>query len=265
VRGTGVRSWGRYIEARFIYEAVVGRNGQRPVMNMTEMASHMGRHLSWVQRLRDAYRFAMEFVDQSDDHPDLEPEQRAERIAWEHFSTLEEISKAKVIGSQLRDYNNPTFDELREDVFEMVRNNAFREYRDARFLKEFHDDPEKWAQLKSGEPHVASRLALEVRTNNGSAKSKVAALEGQVQRAIDREEVVFGDEDIEALERAISRMYIQVHEGVRPFRIHLKRMVRALSEASMADVKDLTEQELSDFRKTREYFDDLVAKHWEKN
>lgn len=251
VRGSGVRDWGRYIEARFIYEAV---NGSPPLMNMTEMAAHMGKSLSWVQRLKDAYQFARAFVE----HVDSED---AEQLAARKFSTLEEISKATTVGAQLRDYKNKNFDPLRSDVFEMVKNDAFKEYRDARFLKEFHDDPDKWEQLKSGEPHIAAKLALEVRTNSSSAKTKVAAIEGQVQRAIERSEVQFGDEDIESLERAVRRMHEQVHPGVRPFRVQLKRMASALSEASMADVKALGADELAEFEEALGYFNDLVAKH----
>jgi len=254
VRGTGVRAWGRYIEAKFIYETIEVREGRPALMNATEMASYMEKSISWVTRLRDAYKFARKFVEYVDTED-------AERLAAKHFSTLEEISKAAVIGAQLREYDNPKHDSLRSDVFNMVQNEAFKEYREARFLKDFHDDPEKWAQLKSGEKHVASRLAMDVKTNSSSVKVKIALIEQQVQRAIERAEIEFGDEDIEALHRTIGRIHDQAHPGVRPFRVALKGATRALSECSMADVKALSLEELDDFREAAEYFEGLVAKH----
>jgi hypothetical protein len=255
VRGSGVREWGRYIEAQFIHEAVTGHNGNPPVMNMTEMAQHMGKSLSWVNRLKDAYQFAMAFVDYVDADD-------AKQMAAAKFSALEEISKVAVIGPQLRDTKNKNYDALRSDVFDMVKNDAFKEYREARFLKEFYDDPEKWEQLKSGEKHVASKLMLEVQTKSSSVRTKIASLEGQIQRAVERQEVTFSEDDIVSLERAITRIHEQVHQGVRPFRVQLKRMTRALSEASMADVKVLTKEELDELREGLSYFEDLTKKHW---
>jgi hypothetical protein len=254
VRGNGVRAWGRYIEAKFIYETVQDREGHPALMNATEMASYMEKSVSWVTRLRDAYKFAMKFVE----HVDTED---APQLAAKQFSTLEEISKASIIGTQLREYDNAKYDPLRGDVFDMVRNEVFKEYREARFLKEFHDDPEKWSQLKSGEKHIAGRLAVEVKTNSSSIKAKIAQIEQQVQRSIERQEIEFGDEDIEVLQRAIARIHDQAHPGVRPFRLSLKGATRALSECSMADVKGLSLDELSEFREGVEYFEGLVAKH----
>lgn len=254
VRGSGVRAWGRYIEAKFIHETVVEREGQPALMNVTQMAQYMEKSVSWVQRLRDAYEFGKRFVEHVDDD-------EAEQTAARHFSTLEEVSKAKLIGSHLRDYDNPKHDDLRTEVFDMVRNEVFREYRDARFLKDFHDDPDKWEQLKSGEKHIASRLAMEVKTNASSVKAKIASLEQQVRRAIDRGDIDFNEDDITALQRAIVHMHDQIHPGVRPFRVALKGTILALSEASMADVKALNIDELSEFQEALDYFNELVEKH----
>src|SRR5207237_120428 len=119
VRGSGVRAWGRYIEAKFIYDNVVGVNGQPPVMLMKEMADYMGKSGSWVSRLKDAYEFAKKFIEYIDTDD-------AEQIAAKEFSTLEEISKASVIGTQLRDYDNSDYETLRADVFDMVRKGVFK-------------------------------------------------------------------------------------------------------------------------------------------
>ena len=254
VRGSGVRAWGRYIEAKFIYDTVVGKNGRLPLMNQAQMAQYMEKSESWVNRLKHAYEFALQFVEHVD-------EGNAEQLAAANFSTLEEISKAKIIGSQLRDYHNKNFDTLREDVFDMVRHEAFREYRDARFLKEFHDDPDKWEQLKSGGKHIASRLAMEVKSNAGSPKAKISSIPQMVRRAIDRGDADFDDEDIEPLQKAIDQISSQVHQGVRPFRVALKHMARTLSEASMADVRAIEPEELADFDEALEYFKELVQKH----
>jgi phage-related protein len=143
----------------------------------------------------------------------------------------------------------------------MVLNGAFTEYRDARFLKEFHDDPDKWEQLKSGEPNIANRLANEIKSTANSPRTKISSIPQMIRRSIERGETEFGDDDIEALQQAIDQITDQIHEGVRPFRIALKKMTRSLSEASMADVKALASDEISDFREALDYFDGLVAKH----
>ena len=224
------------------------------MMNQAQMAQYMEKSESWVNRLKHAYEFALRFVEYVD-------EENAEQIAATKFSTLEEVSKAKIIGSQLREYTNTAYDGLRQEVFEMVRNDAFKEYRDARFLKEFHDDSDKWEQLKSGEKHIASRLAMEVKSNASSPKAKISTIPQMIRRSIERGEMEFGDEDVESLQQAIDYISDQIHEGIRPFRIALKKMTRTLSEASMADVKALALDELGEFREALDYFDGLVSKH----
>ena len=260
VRGTGVRDWGRYVEAKFIHDAVVGDGHKFPLMNVTEMAQHMEKSVSWVQRLRDAYMFAKAYVQYVD-----EPEGLGEKVAAEKFSVLEEASKARAIGSMLRDYDNPNYDALRADVFDMVRNEAFKEYRDARFLKEFHDDPENWEQLKSGEKHVASRLALEIKANSSSVKAKIAALGQQVSRALDRDEGDLNEEDVTHLYRAAAQIERHILPDVRPFRVALRKFTMALGEASMADMKALDPDEVTEFRDALQYFNDLYAKHGTAN
>jgi hypothetical protein len=254
VRGSGVRAWGRYIEAKFIFETVVGKGGNAPLMNQAQMAQAMEKSESWVNRLKHAYEFALQFVEYVD-------EENAEKLAAKYFSTLEELSKAKIIGSQLREYANSAYDTLRHEVFDMVRNDAFKEYREARFLREFHEDPDKWEQLKSGEPHVASRLSTEVKSNASSPKAKISSLPQMIRRSIERGDAEFGDEDVESLQHAMDYISDQIHEGVRPFRVALKKITRSLSEASMADVKALSIDELAEFREALDYFDGLVTKH----
>ena len=258
VRGSGVRAWGRYVEAKFIHDVVVGRNGP-PLMNITQMAQYMEKSVSWVLRLKEAYAFAQAYID----HVDEDGE--GEKTAAIQFSILEEMSKARVIGSMLRDYENSNYDGLRGEVFEMVRNEAFKEYRDARFLKEFHDDPEKWEQLKSGERHVASRLALEIKSNSSSVKSKIASIGQQARRSLDRDEGDLGEEEVTLLYQAAAHIEEHLHPGVRPFRVALRKFTVALSEASMADVKALDHGEVGDFHEALEYFEQLYQKHGKAN
>lgn len=257
VRGSGVRAWGRYVEAKFIHDVVVGRNGP-PLMNITQMAQFMEKSVSWVQRLRDAFAFAQAYIDHVDDDGE------AEKTAATKFSILEEISKARVIGSMLREYDNPNYDGLRGEVFEMVQNNAFKEYRDARFLKEFHDDPDKWEQLKSGEEFIASRLALEIKTNSSSVKAKIGALSQQVRRSLDRDEGDLGEDEVSQLYQAAAEIEAHVHPGVRPFRVQLRKFTEALAEASMADMKALDLGEVAEFKEALAYFDQLFDKHGPK-
>jgi hypothetical protein len=257
VRGTGVRDWGRYIEAKFIYNAVVGTATSPALMNVTEMAQHMERSISWVQRLRDAYEFANKYVEYVDEEGGA-----GEKVAAEKFSVLEEISKARSIGSRLRDYANSAEDGLRAEVFDMVRGEAFKEYRDARFLKEFYDDPDKWDQLKSGEKHVASRLALEIKANTSSVKAKIAGIVPQVRRLIERNEGDLGEEDAVLLHEAATMIDDHLHPGVRPFRIALKKAVTALNDISRSDMLQLTGQEINEFLDAVSYFETMRQQHF---
>lgn len=252
VGGPGVRDWGRYIEARFVYETVVGRPGKPPVMNQAELAASVGKSESWVTRYKSAYEFALKFIEYADG------EENPRRLAAEKFSVLEEISKARVIGPQLRDYSNPAHDGLREDVFEMVRNDVFKEYRDARFLKEFHEDPDAWHQLKSGEKHIANRLASQVQHKHSTPKARISGLPQLVRRTLDRGEGEFDEEDVAQLQQTIDIIEDQVHEGVHPYRLAIKKASRTLNKASRADVLDLSDADLDEFRDAYEYFMSLV-------
>lgn len=257
VRGSGVRDWGRYSEARFIYETVVGRAGHPPVMNQTELADQMGKSIGWVNRLKGAYEFALGFLDHIDGDED------AKKIVADKFSVLEEISKVRVLGSQLKDFNNSAHDALREDVFDMVKNNAFKEYRNARHLKEFHDDPDLWEQLKSGEEHIADRLAKNLSEKQSSPRTKISALPQQVKRAIDRRDESFDEDDIVSLQKTIDYIEDQVHDGVHPYRLSLKKATRTLNKASKADVVDLDKVDITDFKDAFNYFISLVETHHE--
>lgn len=258
VGGPGVRDWGRYIEAQFVYETVMGRPPAPPVMTQTELAASVGKSLAWVTRYRSAYEFALKFVEHVDG------DENPRKVAADKFSVLEEISKARTIGPQLRDYDNAAYDDLREEVFDMVRNNAFKEYRDARFLKEFHEDPDAWQQLKSGEPHVANRLARQVEVKGTSPKAKLSALPALIRRAVESGDAGFDDEDVKNLEEAMTILSDQVHEGVHPYRLAIKRAAQTFDQASRASVMQLSGTDLEELSKTYGYFLDLVKAHHPK-
>ena len=255
VGGPGVRDWGRYIEARFVYETVVGRPGKPPLMNQTQLASSIGKSESWVTRYKTAYEFAMKFVEH------LSGVENPLKFAAEKFSILEELSKTRVIGPQLRDYDNSNYDELRDEVFDMVQNNVFKEYRDARFLKEFHEDPDAWQQLTSGEEHIANKLARQVENKSSSPKARIAAVPQLVKRAVERGDGEFDDEDVSQLQQAIDMIEDQVHEGVHPYRLAIKKAARTLNKASRADIIDLSDADLSELSDAYEYFNGLVNDH----
>jgi hypothetical protein len=258
VRGTGVRQWSRYDQARFIHEAVVGRPNKPAVMNQKQLAEFMGKSEPWVTRLKNSFDFSMKFEEHVDD------EEQGPRMAKDSFSVLEEISKAKTIGAMLRDYNNPKHHELRADVFDMVRNNVFKEYRNARFLGDLYEDKEKWELLKTGEEHIADRLTAELRANSSGPKAKVASLPQQIKRAIDSDSIEFDEDDLAFLHEAVSYISGQVHQGVRQFRLHLREMTEMLAEASLADVRSLTDEELDGFNESLAYFQDLLNTHAKK-
>ncbi len=256
VGGPGVRGWGRYIDAEFVYETVVGALGKPPVMNQAELAASVGKTESWVSRHKLAYQFAMKFVEHVDG------DENPRKLAADNYSTLEEISKARIIGSHLREYENNAYDELRAEVFDMVQNDVFKEYRDARFLKDFHDDPDLWDQLKSGEKHIANKLATQIHNKNNSPKAKIAELPKLVKRTLDREDTGFDDEDIASLKQAIEIIEDQVHDGVNTFRLELKKATDTLNKVSRADALQLHHHDIKEIRSAYEWFDSVVTRHF---
>ena len=255
VRGSGVRAWGRYIEAGFVYDTVVGSPGRPALMNQAQLAEFMGKSETWIARLKGAYEFALKFIEHIDDLPD------AKKIAADKFSVLEEISKARRIGPQLRDFENAEFDDLRAEVFEMVRAEVFKEYRDARFLGEFFEDTDSWEQLKSGEKHIASKLARQIQDQSSGPRAKIAGMPQIVKRALERGDGEFDDDDIAALQQTIDLIEDQVHTGVNPYRLAIKKATRTLNKASKADVADLSPTDVAELKDAFEYFASLTSKH----
>jgi len=251
VRGPNVRGWGRYEQAQFVFETTEGVGTEPALMTATKLAGQMGKSLGWVVKLRDAYEFAGKFVEHVD-------EDDGQKIAADNFSILEEISKAPKIGPMLRDYHNPQHDGLRADVFDMVRHDVFKEYRNARFMREFYEDSDKWAQLKTGEKHIADKLAAELKANSSSMKAKIAGLEKQVQRAIERNSSELDDTDAEILQRCSTMIEDQIHADVPKFKLELKRMTHVLTAASKADVLELSTAELQEFKAAQEYFEAVL-------
>lgn len=253
VRGSGVRSWGRYVEAKFIHDSVVRSNGKAPLMTVTALAGYMGKSVSWVTRLKDAYTFASKFVEHLDS-PD------AEKLALDHFSTLEEISKSTGFGRIVRDYGNPDSAELRAEVFDMVSAGVFKEYRDARFMKQFHDDPEKWAQLKTHEQDIANKLAAEEKKGAGNLSAKIRALPNQVRRALEQTPDAVDASAVENLERA-ARMIEDEIAGAPVFRIRLQAFTSVLSNATLKEIKEVQEEEYRDLTEALEDLRDRLRKH----
>jgi hypothetical protein len=251
VRGTGVRSWGRYIEAKFVYEAI---SGAKPLMSMAELARHMGKSQSWVSRLKEAYQFAQKFVEyvDSDDAPAL---------ASKYFSTLEEIAKSAAVGAKVRDYSNAEHDTLRAEVFDMVKNEVFTEYRDARFMKEYRDDPEKWAILKQGEKGIANKLASDIKAGNTSLKARLGSLAGQIERTLERDPEALNDDDVEALRRATKVAEAILNPGVDSFRLDLVKFTGALESASLAAIKAVQQDEMERFDEALDDFRTRLTKY----
>jgi putative cofactor-binding repeat protein len=237
VRGSGVRSWGRYVEAKFIHDSVTVQGNQKPLMTLKELADEMQKSVSWVSRLKDAYDFAAEYVDHFDDDD-------AVRQAVSNFSVLEEISKSTNFGAKLRNPADKQWEKTRGDVFEMVRNEVFKEYRDARFMQQFFDDPEKWAQLKSHEAGIAHKLANELKVGTSGLKGRVAGLYGQVERTLEREPDSLDDDDLTQLKQSVGLLETHLH-GTNLFRHRVREFITVVEEASLSDVKKLSAAELA--------------------
>jgi hypothetical protein len=233
VRGDAVRNWGRYIEAKFVYESVMSRHGHVPVMTATDFAASLGKSVSWVTRLRDAYEFAERFVQ----HLDSED---APRLALDYFSVLEEISKAPGFGPRVK-----TDEVLQAEVFDMVAADVFKEYRDARFMQQYYADPEKWARLQSHEKGVAHRLATEVKAGNTSVRGKIQGIFTQIERTLDREPDSLNEEDLEELQRSVGLLASRINGGVSVLRLRLQEFVKALEDAPLREVRAVTEEDVA--------------------
>jgi hypothetical protein len=254
VRGSGVRSWGRYIEAQFVHEAVVGKNGQSPLMTSQQLADHMGKSISWVSRLKDAYEFSQKFIEHDDGN-------QAHQMALDQFSVLEEIAKSPKVGPMVKDYTNPEYDGLRSDVFNMVRNKVFKEYRDARFMKQYYEDPEKWEILKQGEENSAHQLANELKAGSTSLKGKIQALPGQIERALERDQASVSDDDVECLKKAVQIAESYQNPGVQQFRLRLKAFTDAMAGAALNDIKAILPDDVEGFEEALGDFRHRLEKH----
>jgi len=253
VRGAGVRQWGRYIEAKFIWETVTERNGHKPLLTMGQLAEHMGKSLSWVSRLKDAYEFALAYIEHLDDTD-------AKVQAREKFSILEEISRVSGFGPKVKALDKHEYDGLRDEVFQMVRNNVFKEYRDARFIGEFHDDPEKWQRLLTLEPGAGHELANQVKAGVAGVKGRIDALYGQIERQIDKDASLLDEDDLEKLKKA-TRLLESRLLGLAPFRIELREFTKALENVPLSEVKALTAEEYKGFQTNLADFQQRLEKY----
>jgi hypothetical protein len=257
VTRSGVRAWGRYEQSRFLYTTVTDLPGKPAVMSVSELAKYLEKTASYVTRLRDAYEFSCKFCN----YLESEEDENAKKITADQFSTLEEISKATNIGPRLRDYENKDHDSLRADVFDMVKKEVFKEYRDARFLKEFYETPEIWAALKTGEKHIASKYALEIKLGNSGIKAKISNIGQAVERALQTDDHGLDDDDIDQLQKTLVLVQNSVHPGVDSFNLDFKRVIATLSNATLANVKSLSNDERDEFKQAHEYFTMLVERY----
>lgn len=255
VRGTGVRAWGRYVEARFVYENVMGNTKNPALMTISELANYMGKSVSWVSRLRDAYQFARMFVEHIDDDGE-----EGIKLARKHFSTLEEISKSTGFGPLVKE-ETPEGEKLREQAFDMVRREVFKEYRDARFMKQFHDDPEKWARLLEGEKDAAHTLANEIKAGQTGVIAKIEALPAQVERAINQGTTQFDEDDVVHLRRTLAMLETHVNQGIAAFRLRLREFSKALQEATLSDIRQITHDEYGELNAGLADFNDRLEKY----
>jgi hypothetical protein len=255
VRGSGVRSWTRYIEAKFIFDATNDENGASPTITMANLARQLGRSQSWVGRLRDAYRFARLYVDHVD-----KPEKEGDKEAVERFSILEEISRCSGFGPRLKG-ESPEASQLRADVFDMVEKNVFKEYRDARFMKEFYDDPEKWEQLRTHEQNIAHTLANEIKSKTTSVKGKIGNLYKQVERALSSDPDSLNEDDLQELERCENLLASHIAADVGPFRLALQKFVKAIENVSLGEIKRVTNPEYSSLKQGFSYLEEQLMKH----
>jgi hypothetical protein len=253
VRGSGVREWDRYTQARFIYENTTSSNG-RPRLTISDMARNMQKSVSWVSRLRDAYEFAQQYVDYHDGGD-------AKVDAVRHFSILEEIIKASGFGPLLKG-DTPDAEKLRAEVFNMVKHDVFQEYRDGRFMKQYYEDPDKWARLNSLERHIAHQVAAEITaTGPSTIKGRIGGLYAQIQRAIDRDPNSLDDHDLEELRKGVNLLASHVAADVGAFRLQVQEFIKALHNVSLEEVKKITPEEYEALQEGIDDFRSRLEKH----
>lgn len=250
VRGTGVREWSGYVQARFIYEMVARKPA---VLTQADLAKNMGRSEGWVSRRKSAYEFALKYIEYLGGET-----KEARKETEEKFTILEEVSKAAIVGRLLRNYDEPKYDNLRKDVFDMVYRNAFKEHRDVRYLRYFFENSDWWEQMKSGEEYIAHHLSKQVGGISDNPKAKIAEFSGFIERAIKKGEVDFDGNDEAILQQVLEHVQNQIHDGVPPYNLAVKRVVQIFNKASRDNIPALTDGDITDLADAYRYFMGVV-------
>ncbi len=239
VRGSGVRNWSRYAQARFVYEAVTPQmTGTKPVTTQARLAEQMGKSGSWVSRLLSAYEFALRYEEHFDDE-----DGKARLEAIDQFSILEEISRAKAFGPKVRSYEDPATEPLREEVFDMVHAGVFGEYRDARFIQQFYEDDEKWRQLKEGTPGIASKLAAEVRAGESALGDRILAMPKSLERELEAKPEVFNEDHLSAIQDSMGQLETALG-GAPSFVTRVRMFKNSLAKVALGDLEAIDPDEL---------------------
>lgn len=239
VRGSGVRDWDRFVQAQTVYRAVKPHGHKKPVTTITKLAAHMGKSVSWVSRLVAAYEFANAYADWLDDPA------ASQREAVKYFSVLEEIGRASKFGPKVRDLENPEYEQLRADVFGMVHRGAFKEYRDARFIQDFHEDPEKWEILKRGEAGVANKLAAEVKAGTSNLGTRIKGLADAIRKTLAAKPDALSEEHLEHLHESVHELASHL-TGASTLQFNLAAFRRALRKATVEDLEEISAVELNE-------------------
>ena len=165
-----------------------------------------------------------------------------DELAFRQFSTLEEISKSTRFGPRLRAATDEA-EQLRGEVFDMVKHDVFKEYRDARYMAKYFEDPEKWNRLRSHEKHAAHELSNEIRAGQTGVKSRIRTLYGQLERALKQRAATFDQEDIDRLQTCVDLLTGHVAGDIGPFRMRLNQLTRALYDVPLEEVLTITPEE----------------------
>jgi len=132
---------------------------------------------------------------------------------------------------------------------------VFKEYRDARYMREFYEDAAKWALLKTHEKEVANRLANEIKAGNSTAKDRINRLHDQISRSMNQDDQSVGAAELEELQRCVDLMESKLAGDVGIFRMKARSFAQALTAASLADLLTLTQD---DYVTMRTGFEDIT-------
>jgi hypothetical protein len=127
----------------------------------------------------------------------------------------------------------------------MVHHGVFTEYRDARFMREFYEDSEKWALLKTFEPGIANRLAKEISAGTSNLGTRITNLPEAIKKTLVAKPDALNTEHLEQLHESVQTLASYLTDS-SSFRMQLTSFKKSLKKATIEDLEAITVTELDE-------------------